>query len=254
MTVSMMRYYRLRRFAAGELRRTLRAVLPAGSKIDVSRKLSTGSFRSENDVSDDDLRLVCDLSREYLEAFGDVYLTLEGHDDELRVRGSPDTLQRICEVFDHLERALHLEEIPSSEPDANHRDTQDTGRIRCFFSYRPDEATAKVAMQLQRFLALLDVDVVTASSPEPRSVGSKVLAKLDRKRDFIAVVVSSAGTCPWTPEELGQACARGAHVVPVVQTGVPFATGLFNGFEHVSFAPGHVGDAFLGLLETVRFI
>ena len=252
MTVSMRRYYLLRMFAPGELRRTLRAVLPAGSTIDTSRRLSNGSFRPENDVSDDDLRLVCDLSREFIEAFGDVYLTLEGHDDELRVRGSADSLQRICEVFEQLERALRLQEIVRPTPEPKHRCVPGARRLRCFLSFRPDEATARIASELERFLALLDVHVITASSEEPRSIGNKVLARLDREKDFIAVVVSPTGACPWTPEEVGQASARGALVVPVVQTGSPCDAGLFNGFEHVSFAPGHVGDAFLRLLETVR--
>jgi hypothetical protein len=40
----------------------------------------------------------------------------------------------------------------------------------------------------------------------------------------------------------------------VVQKGSPVPDGLFNGVRHVSFAPGHVGDTFLPLLETVRVI
>jgi hypothetical protein len=40
----------------------------------------------------------------------------------------------------------------------------------------------------------------------------------------------------------------------VVQKGSPVPDALFHGFRHVSFAPGHVGDTFLPLLETVRVI
>lgn len=253
MTVSMTRWYRLQTFRAGELRRVLRAILAPGSTVDISHHLPDGALRRDRDASDDDLRLVCDPVRDHLEVFGDVYLTLQGRDDKLQMRISADTLERVRAVLERLERELRLEEAPSprAEPASA---VPAKRRIRCFLTYRFDQDTTSIALKVQRFLGLLDVEVVTASAREPRSIGEKVLAKVDRERDFIAVVVSSSGECPWTPDEIGRASAHGAVIVPVVEDGSRFADGLFGNLQPASFAPGHVGDAFLPLLEAVRFV
>jgi hypothetical protein len=254
MTVSMTRHYRLRVFPPGELRRILRDVLSYGSRVDVSRALSDGSRRHQKDVSDDDLRLVCDVARDHVEAFGEVYLTLEGRDDVAMVRVAADTSRRAREVFERLERALHLEEVipPPLPPESSPPDRR--RRVRCFLSYRADEDTTRVALTVQRFLGLLDVEVIAASAREPGAIGESVLEKLERDRDFITVVVSSSGEPPWTSEDLGRARARGALVIPVVECGSPFVPGPFGDVDCIGFVPGHVGDAFLRLLEAVRFV
>ena len=255
MTVSMTRYYRPRIFTPGELRRALRTVLSWRSTIDIARELSDGSLRREHDASDDDLRLVCDVARDHIEASGEVYLTVEARDEVLTLKISADSSRRVCEVFEKLERELHLEEAIPALLEAEGRDGQGGKRkVRCFLSYRFDQDTAKVALKVQEFLGLLDVEVITACAHEPRSLGEKVLAKVDPDRDFIAVVVSSSGESPWTRDEIGKACALGAVVIPVVEEGSPCAPGTFGDLQHIAFAPGHIGDAFLRLLENVRCI
>jgi hypothetical protein len=253
MTVSMTRYYRLRVLPAGELRRALRAIISATATVDVSYDLADGSLRREQDVSDDDLRLVCDLSRDRVEAFGEVHLALDARDDALRVRVSADTSRRVCEVFEWLERALHLEELPA-EPPERRAPSREKRRMRCFLSYRFDAETVKIALDLKRFLDLLDVEVITASATDPGTLGEHVLENVDRDRDFIALVVSAGGESPWTRDEIARARTCGARVVPVIQEAAPDGDGTFGGLECISFAPGRSRDAFSRLLETVRSI
>src|SRR5438128_32716 len=162
MTVSMTRYYRLQTFRAGELRRVLRGILGSRCTIDITRALSDGSLRTEPNVPDDDLRLVCDVSRDHVEAFGDVHLTLEGRDDVLKVKISADSSRRVCDVFEQLERELRLEEavLPTDGVPVDPRLAP--RRVRCFLSYRFDHDTTRIALSVQRFLGLLDVEVVNA--------------------------------------------------------------------------------------------
>jgi hypothetical protein len=68
------------------------------------------------------------------------------------------------------------------------------------------------------------------------------------------VLVSSSGEPPWTREDVGRARARGALLIPVVESGSPYVPGPFGDVDCIGFAPGHVGDAFLRLLEAVRFV
>ncbi len=253
MTVSMTRYYRLQTFRAGELRRVLGEVLGPRATVDVTRARANGPRRHQRELSDDDLRLLCDVARDHVEGFGEVYLTLEGRDETLKVKVSGDSSRRVSEAFDRLERELRLEEVvpPSDAPPHDPRAA--SRRVRCFLSYRFDRETTRLALEVQRFLGLVDVEVVNASAQEP-GVAEKVLAKIDRDRDFIVVLVSSTGFAPWTRADVGRANARGALVVPLVEDGSPFAGDLFGGIEPVSFAPGHIGDAFLRLLEAARFM
>src|SRR5437868_6644819 len=255
MTVSMTRYYGLRTFRAGDLRRALRTVLSSRSTIRLWRTDAGDSLGHEQDVSDDDLRLVCDVSRDHLEAFGEFFhLSLEGQANALKVRVAADTLGRVCDVFEDLERELRLEEAPLPDPDAGYARVAGTkGSVRCFVSYRDEQAT-KTALLVEQFLGLIGIEVVMTVPGEPRSLGEAVLARVDRAGDVVVMVVSSSGECPWTRDEVERARARGALVVPLAEDGAAFPPGLFGDLEPVSFARGHVGDAFVRLLERVRSV
>src|SRR4051794_28584903 len=117
MNVSMTRYYRRRVLPPGELRRAVRAVVASTATVDVSYELSDGSIRRDKDVADDDLRLVCDLSRDRVDVFGEVHVTFDARDEAMRVRVSADSWGRVCDVFERVERKLHLEETPSAPPE-----------------------------------------------------------------------------------------------------------------------------------------
>jgi hypothetical protein len=127
-------------------------------------------------------------------------------------------------------------------------------RLRCFLSYRFGGENELVALRVQRFLALLSVDVVSGETYEPRPISQKVAAKLASPLSFLVLIVLANGESPWTRDEIATAKARGMFVVPLVEEGARFEPGLFGDLELISFATDHVGDAFLKLLEAVVYI
>jgi hypothetical protein len=129
-----------------------------------------------------------------------------------------------------------------------------TSRLRCFLSYRFTPANEIPALRINQFLTLLNVEVLSGSTYEPRQVSEKVLSKLKQPLDFIVLLITAEGESMWTRDEIGAALHRGIALVPLVEVGATLQPGLLADIEYVEFAPGHVGDGFLKLLEAVRFI
>jgi hypothetical protein len=126
--------------------------------------------------------------------------------------------------------------------------------LRCFLSYRFTESNEIVALKIQQFLTLLNVDVLSGATYEPRQVSEKVLSRLREPLDLIILLIMSNGESMWTRDEIGTAIHRGIALVPLVEKGAKFESGLFADVEHVEFAAGHVGDTFLKLLQAVHFV
>lgn len=127
-------------------------------------------------------------------------------------------------------------------------------RLKTFLAYRFDsQETETAARDLQRFLDLLDVEVMSGRSYEPRSIRTKVEDRLSGL-DFLVLLIGPDGESPWTRDEINTARSKGVPVVPLVVQGATFATGLFGDVEFIPYAPGHIGDTFLSLLEAVVFV
>jgi hypothetical protein len=109
-------------------------------------------------------------------------------------------------------------------------------------------------LRVQKFLDLLDVKVLSGASYEPRQVSEKVLSKLREPLDFIVLLITSNGESMWTRDEIGTAIHKGIALIPLVEKGAKFQSSLFAGIEYIEFESGHIGDAFLKLLEAIRFI
>ena len=126
--------------------------------------------------------------------------------------------------------------------------------LRCFLSYRLEDAPSdRAATEVERFLSLLEVEVVTGRGYEPRSIRDKVDERLDGL-DLAVLLVSSNGESFWTRDEITTARARGVYVIPIVGEGHDFFPGLFGDHEYIRYATDHVGDAFLKLLEGVLYV
>jgi hypothetical protein len=126
--------------------------------------------------------------------------------------------------------------------------------LRCFLSYRFAESNEIVALQIQQFLTLLNVEVLSGATYKPRQVSEKVLSRLREPLDLIILLITSNGESMWTRDEVGTAIHRGIALVPLVEKGAEFEPGLFADVEYVEFAAGHVGDAFLKFLQAVHFV
>ena len=127
-------------------------------------------------------------------------------------------------------------------------------RLRAFVSYRFGvPANEAAAATLQRFLELLNVEVTTGKSYEPRPIHEKVADRLVGLH-LLVLVIGVDGESLWTRDEIATARALGAAVVPIVVQGAGFEPGLFGDLEYISVDPDHIGDGFLSLLEAVVYL
>lgn len=183
------------------------------------------------------------------------------------------------QIADKFSSALQLEPVPAREEEEEDEETEmdpaaakavealserlrlleekvqrQSQRLSCLLSYRFDETSESIAMKVQRFLELLDVNVVTASAYEPRSISAKVTSMLKEPLDFVVLIVAGKGESMWTRDEIRRASERGVFVVPLVEKGAEFVQGMFGDLETIPFDSGHIGDAFIRLLEAVKFV
>lgn len=127
-------------------------------------------------------------------------------------------------------------------------------RLRCFLSYSFTDADAGVAHEVERFLQLQGVEVLTGRSYEPRRVEDKVRSRLGSALDFVVYLVTASGDSSWLRDEGSEARAAGIRVIPLVEEGAKFEAGLFGNVEYIPFAAGHVGDVWIALVEALAFI
>lgn len=229
--------------------------------------------RSAHAITTSDLDTFCDLTRRRLDVdlcrhVDDrpevmiVQFAIKRGAIELRLCG--ETLRDLDEIFSTLERELSLTPTADDEDPVDNLPSRverleaavfgPSSRLKCFLSYRfASEAEAAAATILQ-FLSLLDVQVISGASYEPRRISDKVLSKLSGALDFILVLITQSGESMWTRDEIASAIGRGIAVIPVVEEGANFAPGLFGDLEYIPFGKGHVGDAFLKLLQALTFI
>jgi hypothetical protein len=107
-------------------------------------------------------------------------------------------------------------------------------RLCCFLSYRFTESNEIVALKIQQFLTLLNVEVLSGATYKPRQVSEKVLSHLREPLDLIVLLITSNGESMWTRDEIGTAIHRGIALVPLVEKGTKFEPGLFANVEYVS--------------------
>jgi len=124
----------------------------------------------------------------------------------------------------------------------------------CFLSYRFDAPDAAVATEVERFLRLQGVEVLTGRSYEPRRVEDKVRSRLSQGLDFVVYLLTSSGDSSWLRDEVAEARATQVPVIPLVEQGVEFDQGLFGNLERIEFAKGHIGDVWISLTEALAFI
>lgn len=284
MSISKSRYYSLKPFQVGEL---FRAFLEPNTSLGeglvfqgmiFQERHPDGSLSTNVHTDLLPLETVCDLSAFsfYLSythpESGKLDVSVSARSNTLVVEARADSSTTLTGALDLLEKRLSLEPYtePTKKPDQEdstvsladldarlqaleHRYVQQA-EFRCFMSYRFTEANELQALRLQHFLNLLGVRVTTGASYEPRRVTDKILSKLKNPMDFIVVLVTEEGESFWTRDETGVAIHRGLPLIPVVQKGASFAQGLFGDVEYIPFDKGHIGDAFLKVLEAVIFI
>ena len=137
----------------------------------------------------------------------------------------------------------------------------DYSPLKCFFSYRfPNSAHSSdrdvelIARDVEQFLSLLGVKVISGLGYEPRRVEDKVRDRLLGGVDFVVYIVTSEGESSWLRDELATAAAYGVIPVPLVEEGCNLDYGIHGNIEHIPFAPGHPGDSWIRLLQALDYI
>lgn len=217
-----------------------------------------------NNVTSVSLQFPSDINRQYdknnfvsLSAFGGGILINTSSENT----STPDTILTI------LEGALKLIEMPKPEFKQNN-DAELEARVEileakiqelsrqlsCFLSYRFNTKGKTIALELSRFLSLLDIKVVSGMGYEPRRITEKVTERLKLGHDFLIYLITKDGESMWTRDELVVSFSSGVPVIILVEKGSIFEKGLLGDWEYVEFDGDHIGDTFVSILEAIDFL
>jgi hypothetical protein len=127
-------------------------------------------------------------------------------------------------------------------------------KLSCFLSYRFNKRSKAIALELTRFLELLGVNVISGAGYEPRRVNEKVTARLNQPLDFLIYLITEDGESTWTRDELAYALGKGYALIIVVESGIKIDQGLMGNWEYLEYDADHISDAFVGILEALRYI
>jgi hypothetical protein len=147
------------------------------------------------------------------------------------------------------ERVVELER----RVDAVQRIQEENIRLRVFLSFRFIEPDTSIAQELERFLSLHGVDVVTGQSYEPRRIEEKVRSRL-KGVDCIVYLLTTSGGSVWVRDEIAASLGAGVPVIPIVEEGESFERGLFGDIEWIRFDSGHIGDVWIKLTEALGYL
>lgn len=170
-------------------------------------------------------------------------------------------------ILNILEKELKLVEMPKPEykpfKDAElearveilESKIQELSRqLSCFLSYRFNARGKAMALELSRFLSLLNIKVVSGMGYEPRRITEKVTARLKSGHDFLIYLITKDGESMWTRDELIVSFGSGVPVIILVEKGTSFEKGLLSDWEYVEFDGDHIGDTFISILEAIDFL
>jgi hypothetical protein len=264
------------------------AAAPPSVKVSLTERLPDGTRVTRvmtEGLSSADIDLVCDLRggeiTTHFRCPDDTYasIMLSGELEVMTVAASCESATDLAQIFEILQTELSLtaaefplEAVQRSLGAAEEAEPvrwadilarvsaleetvfAQSRRMRGFLSYRFTPTTEALLSPLKEFFALLNVDVVTGGNYEPRRISDKVLDRLRGPLDLIVLLVTRDGESFWTRDEIVAGHLRGIAVIPIVEEGVEFTQGIFGDLEYIPFAPGHIGDAFLKLLEAVKYI
>ena len=231
--------------------------------------LADGTSIHRDDIKD--LDHICEIKKWIDIRFpkssaGYLSIELNGLKDFFQIIVSADSIKDMNDVFDQFVTAFDLEEcdrkVHNSRGDTEKRSQlledkilRQNRKMRCFFSYSfDDDYTQNIASKVEQYLSLLNVEVITGQPYEPRKISEKVITKLRDNLDFIVILITQKGESMWTRDEISTAIHRGIPVIPLVENGARFESGLFGDLEFIKFESGHIGDTYLKLLEAVIFI
>ena len=126
-------------------------------------------------------------------------------------------------------------------------------KLTCFISLRFDDKSKSYLQQLEKFLKLLNINVVTGLPYEPRKVSEKVISKLN-KIDFVIYLIAAESESLWTRDELVLGSQKTCYAISLVEKGSKFTGEIFSDLEYIEFETDRIESAFIKLLEGINFI
>jgi hypothetical protein len=127
-------------------------------------------------------------------------------------------------------------------------------RLRCFVSFRFDEHSKALALELREFIELADLEFVSGLGYEPRSVSEKVLERLSGNVDLFIVISAVGGDSAWLHQEIGVAKGRGIPVMVLREEGTTLDEGLLSDTEYAVFPIDTISGAFIPVLQATRYV
>jgi hypothetical protein len=279
MSFSRSRSFTYEIFEAGLLAKAMESIVGDTTQhIEIKdfQNLSDGGRAIHTLTSPSELYAICDMVGHFIyvliRASSGNYQTIQIREGNgsIEVDVSADTPDDMRKMLDLLIKGLDLKEA-SDEVLAKKRGPSQkelserlavlervvlgpNRTLRCFLSYRFTPENEDPARKLKDFLTLLGIDVVTGTTYEPRPVSQKVMERLKDDIDFVVLLIGQDGESLWTRDEIASAKHQTIPLIPIVEDGAGFSSGLFGDLEHVSYAKGHIGNSFFKVLEAVKYI
>jgi hypothetical protein len=258
--------------------------------VSVSRKLSDGTKLDEKKDDVSLLSAICDLEKENISfhltfAIKTKYGALTGNiitayvfadGGVIKVSVSAATVEKLNEFSSVFASEFNLEAITENEVLQKWRskgymtwddvadladrvtalecDRAMSRRLTCFLSFRFEGRSVEYGRMVKQFLELHGVRVITGQGYEPKPVSEKVKSRLSESLDLIIVIETADGKSSWTRDEIARAQNPGIFLIPLVEEGAIFDAGIFGDHEYISFAIGHVSDAFINLIEGIQYV
>jgi len=123
---------------------------------------------------------------------------------------------------------------------------------RIFLSMRFDEHSKCLAFDLNKFLSLLNIEMVTGIGVEPRSISEKVQERLERKIDLFVILLTNSGNSDWMNQEIGYAKAKKLPILILKECNIGFNQGMLSDNEYIEFK--EISEVYIGILETIKYL
>lgn len=166
---------------------------------------------------------------------------------------TPEELDSEASLYSINQRVLRLQNLISELPSKIILPVK-SARLRCFVSFRYDEHSKALALELRNFLELAGFEFISGLGYEPRSVSEKVLERLKDRLDLFIVIFAAGGDSAWLHQEIGVAKGRRLPVMVLKEDGASFNEGLLSDTEYASFPKDQISGAFIPVLQAVQYI
>ena len=282
MSVSLNRYYNNQSFEPGKIASAFRDVLSSFglNESEISIKASyriLDEGEESRKISLDEIGSICELRdrpKSLSTGLGMPsnfhFLILSRVGDLLSLNIEAPTAEKANKLIKDIEKELALNRVYPNIGEGDHTEEigdlskhpseledklqAENGALSCFLSYRFNDRSTNYASELMKFLDLVGVKVATGAAYEPRSVSDKVLSHLEKPIDFVIYIIAKEGESTWLRDEIAVSQGKGYHIIPLVEEGSNFESGILGDLEYIPFSSSHISDTFIRILEAIRFI